>query len=84
MATILANNFDTHLLVFLYYNLVDDIFLDECHEAAHKDQNNDNCEAVPASSFPPPSSASREMKRNHEDVFQETKPRIARRHSYGK
>lgn len=44
----------------------------EPHEAAHEAENSDS------------DVASQESKRNHEPVLQETKPRITRRHSYGK
>lgn len=43
------------------------------HEQANDEPNIDSEEMT-----------SQETKRNHEAVFQETKPRITRRHSYGK
>lgn len=52
-------------------------FVDQNHEEAHEDENSDDSEEV-CSSF------SQEIKHNNEAVFQETKPRITRRHSYGK
>lgn len=60
-------------------------YIDQCHEEAHEDENSDDdSEEQISSSSSSSSSHSQVTKRNHEAVFQETKPRITRRHSYGK
>lgn len=66
-------------VVHLRINCV--FFIDQCHE----DENSDDFEEVTCSFSPPspPLTSSQEIKYNHEAVFQETKPRLKRRHSYG-
>lgn len=54
------------------------------HEEAHEDDEDEDEEEISDDSKEEVSSSlSQETKRNHEAVFQETKPRITRRHSYG-